>query len=54
MNLGPRLHFLRSIHRLLTLRDGILHQPHRVNPPLPLRKCIVKFRLHSFHSEIKD
>ena len=27
MNLGPRLHFLRSIHRLLTLRDGILHQP---------------------------
>ena len=28
--------------------------PLPLEPPLPLRKIIVKFRFHSFHSEIKD
>ena len=26
----------------------------RVEPSFPLRKCIVEFGLHSFHSEITD
>ena len=31
MNVVPRLHFLHSIHRRLTLQDGILHQPFQNN-----------------------
>ena len=49
----PASPFVIKHHHLVTTHHNIMST--LCGPrSLPIRKCIVKFRLHSFHSKIKD